>query len=139
MAATQTIKKLIHAHKSRVINNHKLIIKSNGDRWYYYYDTPIIKHHVSDNTFEIDNGGWDTMTTNQNIFEYCKQLCVPDLPFIQYKAKNEVEKQNIIMRLPKGNKIKIQFKHCPECKYFENCYITNGEYHEPHFLSEECI
>lgn len=75
--AKKTIQKLIASDKDKKIGNHRLEIKEDGQRWYYYHNTPIVKQidpRSPYETFIISNGGWNTRSTNDNIREYKRQL-----------------------------------------------------------------
>lgn len=39
MSAKKTIQKLIHSEKSKKIGNHRVEVREDGQRWYYYYST----------------------------------------------------------------------------------------------------
>lgn len=77
MSAKKTIHKLIHSDRSMKLGNHKLEVREDGQRWYYYHNTPIVKHlnpGCYSGDFIVDNGGWDTRSTKANINEYKRQL-----------------------------------------------------------------
>lgn len=81
MSAKKTIQKLIQSDRNKKIGNHRLEIQEDGQRWYYYYNTPIVKHlnpgcHCGE--FIIDNGGWGTRSTTSNINEYKRQLGITE-------------------------------------------------------------
>lgn len=77
MSAKKTIEKLIASERSKKIGNHRVEVRPDGQRWYYYHSTPIVIHlnpgeHTGE--FIIDNGGYNTRSTTANINEYKRQL-----------------------------------------------------------------
>lgn len=81
MSAKKTIQKLIHSEKSKKIGNHRVEVREDGQRWYYYYSTPIVKHLNPGcyyGEFIVDNGGWGTRSTTANINEYRRQLGITE-------------------------------------------------------------
>lgn len=67
----KTIEKLINSDRNRKIGNHRLEIQGNK-RLYYYHDTAIIV--TTPIGIFIDNGGWNTRSTNRAINVYLKHL-----------------------------------------------------------------
>lgn len=44
-------------------------------------------------------------------------------------------KQNVVVQSAWGS-IKVQFEHCPVCKYFGRCYVEDGW--GPRYIDEGC-
>lgn len=51
---------------------------------------------------------------------------------------NNLVKQNVMVKIPGlngGLAFKVQFEHCPSCKYFDSCYPDGRG---PNYLDPDC-
>ena len=68
-----TVKKLINSKGNKKLGNHRVEVQSNGEYWYYYYETPIAKVDYSKQVITIDNGGYKTSSTTRVINSYIRE------------------------------------------------------------------
>lgn len=66
----QSHKRLVESKKNLRIGNHRVEICENGMRKFIYFKTCICLVDDVNKTFFIDNGGWDTVSTNKAIGSY---------------------------------------------------------------------
>ena len=70
----RTVEKLLNSNKDMKLGNHRLEIQSDGEEWYYYHATPIVKVNRNFGRVVVDNGGWNTSSTNRAINSYLRRL-----------------------------------------------------------------
>lgn len=47
-------------------------------------------------------------------------------------------KQNVIVT-KNGQPVKVQFEHCPQCEYYDDCYpFKFGRVEGPNYLDPDC-
>lgn len=67
-----TLQRLVDSPKNKKIGNHRVEIQPNGDRWYYYFQTPIFKHLNPDGYWEFIIVVNCSKTTTQTVSQYRK-------------------------------------------------------------------
>lgn len=69
----QTVKNLSQSDRNKKLGNHRVEIQDNGEKWFYYYATPIAKVNYSNRTITVDNGGYGTSSTTRAINAYIRE------------------------------------------------------------------
>ena len=69
----KTLLKLINSDVNKTLGNHSVKIQDNGDRWYYYFKTPVVKHINPSGMWEfIIDISYGSITTRQTVNKYFK-------------------------------------------------------------------